>query len=285
MTAVSETPAPVVSGATGESIGVHLPGGSGGVWKKTSETGEVRVHRPTGAWTPAVHELLEHLHARSVGGVPKLYGIDAEGREVLEFLQGESIDPEGEPVSDRVLGEAAAWLRSFHEAVADFRPEHQVWRPGERALADGEIICHNDPGVTNWVVRDDTFVGMIDWDRAAPGRPIDDVAFLCWSGVPLMREISLTEVSRRLAVVADSYGGLDPLELLDAVTARMQLISERWQRGIAAGDPGTIALRDSGIMARHEERVAQFDARKPAIRDAVFQSLRDRPSAFIQQYE
>ncbi|MBC9943142.1 aminoglycoside phosphotransferase family protein [Leucobacter sp. cx-328] len=256
------------------AIGVHLPGGSGGVWKIATASGEMRVHRPTGAWTPAVHELLQHLHSRNVAGVPQLFGIDADGREVLEFLPGNSVDPDGQAVSDKVLAEAAAWLRTFHDAVVDFTPTSDVWRPGTRSLEPGEIICHNDPGLTNWVVTGDKFSGMIDWDRAAPGRPIDDVAFLCWSAIPLMREAPIADVARRIELVARSYGGIDPLNLLDAVSDRMELISERWRAGIAAEDPGTIALRDSGIMAKHEARVAGFNARKPGISVAVSQRLR-----------
>lgn len=244
----------------------HLPGGSGGVWRRRAPGGEIRVHRPTGPWTPAVHALLAHLYERGLDGVPRVHGIDADGLEVLDYLPGETLDPETEQPGDRALGEAAAWLRRFHDAVRDFRPGAVEWRQGEQDLGPDELICHNDPGLYNWVVQDGAFAGMIDWDRAGPGRPLDDLAFLCWSGVPLLREIPVAEAAHRVALAAEAYGGIAPGELLDAVDARMELIAQRWRAGIERGDPGTIALRDSGVMDRHLERVRGFDARREAIR-------------------
>ena len=244
----------------------HLPGGSGGVWRRSTPSGEIRVHRPTGPWTPAVHALIAHLHARDLDGVPQVHGFDADGLEVLDYLPGETLNPETEQPGEQALTGAAAWLRRFHDAVSDFRPGPLEWRQGRQDLRPDELICHNDPGLYNWVIAGDTFAGMIDWDRAGPGRPIDDLAFLCWSGVPLLREIPVAEAARRVALAAEAYGGIAPGELLDAVDARMELIAQRWRAGIERGDPGTLALRDSGVMDRHLERVRGFDARREAIR-------------------
>ncbi|WP_336660685.1 phosphotransferase [Leucobacter sp. USHLN153] len=247
----------------------HLPGGSGGVWRVRDSGGEIRVHRPTGRWTPAVHALLDFLRSAGLDGIPAVHGFDDEGREVLDYLPGETLDPEVDAVSDEALAHAAAWLRRFHGAVRNFRPGPLEWRQGEQALEPGQVICHNDPGLYNWVVADSDFAGMIDWDRAGPGRPIDDVAFLCWSGVPLLREIPAADAARRLQIVASSYRDVDANELLDAVDARMALISERWRVGLERSDPGTIALRDAGIMDRHHARVEGFRNRRDAIRAAL----------------
>ncbi|MGO3148028.1 MAG: phosphotransferase [Leucobacter sp.] len=246
----------------------YLPGGSGGVWRIQDVHGVTRIHRPTGAWTPAVHELLNHLRVRGLDGVPEVIGYDEQGREVLSYLPGDTLDPEHEMVSDDALASAAAWLYRFHVAVADFTPESNQWRQGEQLVArdEGEIICHNDTGLYNWVIVDGEFAGMIDWDRAGPGQPIDDLAFLCWSGVPLLREIPLEETAHRLTLAATAYGGVTPHDLLDAVTHRMGLIASRWRVGLSNGDAGTLALQKSGIMARHEARVAAFTARCEQIR-------------------
>ncbi|MBL3700603.1 phosphotransferase [Leucobacter luti] len=247
----------------------HLPGGSGGVWRIAGADGVTRVHRPTGAWTPAVHELLGYLNARGLDGIPAVRGIDVEHREVLDYLPGATLDPETEQVSDTALAAAAAWLRRFHDAVREFRPGPREWRQGVQDLGPDEVICHNDPGLYNWVVVDGEFAGMIDWDRAGPGRPIDDLAFMCWSGVPLLREIPAPDAARRIALAAAAYGDTAPAALLDAVEARMALIAARWQAGLERQDPGTIALRDAGVMARHESRVAEFGARRAQILAAL----------------
>nr|WP_233614305.1 phosphotransferase [Leucobacter edaphi] len=246
-----------------------MPGGSGGVWRRQSAAGETRVHRPTGPWTPAVHELLEFLAEAELDGIPRLHGFDAEGDEVLDFLPGETLDPDAETASDEALSGAAAWLRRYHDAVRGFRPGTLEWRQGVQPLGPDQIICHNDPGLYNWVVADGEFAGMIDWDRAGPGFPIEDLAFLCWTGVPLNRDFPANEVAPRLALAAEAYGHVSPAELLDAVSERMALISHRWSEGIRRGDPGTLALRDSGVMERHHERVRDFEARRAGIRAAL----------------
>lgn len=241
-----------------------LPGGSGGVWKETTASGEHIVRRPVGPWTPAVHELLEHLETLHVRGVPRVLG-RSETEEILSWIEGETISATGpgstQWATHAELQGAAAWLREYHEAVRAFRPQHTRWRSAERPLATDEIICHNDPGIANWVVRDGEFVGMIDWDRAGPGKPIDDVAFLCWSGVPLYGDEPWDEVMRRAQLVCDAYGDLSFDELWPAMRRRLDLIAQRWQSGLELGDPGTLHLRDAGVMATHEMRVAQFQER------------------------
>ena len=60
-----------------------LPGGNmtGGV-VRVGDT----VRRPAGPWTPAVHALLNHLHAVGFPGAPRAHGLDDQGREVLDFV-------------------------------------------------------------------------------------------------------------------------------------------------------------------------------------------------------
>lgn len=245
----------------------HLPGGSGGVWRVTDGDGITRVHRPTGAWTPAVHELLGYLRDRGVVGVPEVYGFDEAGQEVLSYLPGATLNPDTEQPSIEALAQAASWLRGYHDAVAQFTPTTDHWRQGIQPLnrERGEVICHNDTGLYNWVVVEGEFAGMIDWDRAGPGLPIDDLAFMVWSSVPLLRETSIKEQAERVELAAAAYGGVTGAELLEAVTRRMALIAARWEQGIANGDPGTIRLRDAGIMAKHEAKVAGFAGRKAAL--------------------
>lgn len=255
----------------------YLPGGSGGVWRIQQPDGTVRVHRPSGPWTAAVHALLGHLSASGLDGIPRVHGFDEAGREVLDYLPGETLDPETQQPSAAALAQAAAWLRRFHDAVRGFAAGNLEWRQGPGGPGPGEIICHNDPGLYNWVVSGASFAGMIDWDRAGPGRPIDDLAFLCWSGVPLLREIPVADAARRLSVAAAAYGDVSSSALLDAVDDRMELIRERWKAGLARHDPGTEALRDAGIMERHFARVAAFDARREAIRGALSE-VRDAES-------
>ncbi len=245
----------------------YLPGGSGGVWyEKDAVFGRI-VHRPTGPWTSAVHEYLRFLHQASVAGVPEVIGIDSRGDEMVAFLAGRTLAPDEEEPSTALLEGAATWLRRFHDAASGFRPDGpRVWRNGSASLAPGQIICHNDPGTYNWVVDGDTFVGLIDWDQAGPGDPLDDLAFLCWTAIPLFRPIAAKDAAQRVAIVARAYGGVAASTLLDAVADRMTRASERIAAGIERGDPGMISLQAHGEPARTQERVEGFLDRLPAIR-------------------
>ena len=49
------------------------------------------VRRPAGPWTPAVHALLSYLADRGFTGAPRPLGFDEQGREVLTFLEGETV--------------------------------------------------------------------------------------------------------------------------------------------------------------------------------------------------
>jgi aminoglycoside phosphotransferase (APT) family kinase protein len=131
------------------------------------------------------------------------------------------------------------------------------------------VICHHDTGAYNWIVRDGHFNGMIDWDQAGPGRPIDDLAFLCWSGIPLFRLVPVADAARRLRVAAEAYGRWDAQAVIDAVAARMTTACERIEAGIRRGDPGMLTLREVGEPERTRSRVDAFTARIPALREAL----------------
>ncbi|MCU1679095.1 MAG: aminoglycoside phosphotransferase [Frankiales bacterium] len=228
------------------------------------------MRRPTGPWTPAVHELLTYLHDNGLRGIPTLHGLDEEGREVLEYVEGRGVPIDAEIVLDSVLAEAVVWLRDFHDIVEGFRPDGpRTWRGGESELGDDQIVCHHDPGAYNWIIQSGHFVAMIDWDMAGPGRAIDDLAFLAWTGIPLYREIPVEDVARRLDLLVEAYGEWGPMTVLDAVVARMSTAADRIEAGQARGDQGFVNLAKLGEPQRTRARVAAFRERLPAIEAAL----------------
>lgn len=48
------------------------------------------VLRPTGEWSPAVHQLLKHLENVGFAGAPRVLDVDVDGNEVLTFIDGEA---------------------------------------------------------------------------------------------------------------------------------------------------------------------------------------------------
>lgn len=245
---------------------VHLPGGNVGGATRVGRT----VRRPTGLWTPAVHELLDYLRANGMRGIPDVLGIDDQGRESLSYVEGRGVIVDKEIVLDSVLEEAVVWLREFHDLVEGHRPSGaRIWRGGESSLGDGEIICHNDPGAYNWIIQSGHFVAMVDWDVAGPGKPIDDLAFLAWTAIPLYREIPLEDVVRRLDILVDAYGEWGPMTILNAVVARMTAAGDRIAAGQERGDEGMLNLAKVGEPQRTRDRVSAFQVRIPEIDDAL----------------
>lgn len=245
---------------------VDLQGGNVGGAAHVGRT----VRRPAGPWTPAVHELLDHLRAEGLRGVPKVLGLDEQGRESLLYVEGRGVEPDREVVLDNVLEEAVAWLRDYHDIVDGFRPAGpRTWRGGEVELAPGEIICHNDPGVYNWIIQSGHFAAMVDWDMAGPGTPLDDLAFLAWTALPLYRETPIADVVRRLDLLVDTYGNWGPMTVLNAVLTRMATACDRIAAGQERGDMGMINLAKVGEPQRTRDRIEAFRARIPDIDAAL----------------
>ena len=185
------------------------------------------IRKPSGPWTPTVQAMLRHLRDASLDSVPEPLGTDEEGRESMSFIPGTTAArpwPEYLLTLDGVA-DLADWLRGFHDAIADFRPIDPVWRSGPRPIMDGEIALHGDLGPWNTVWDGDQLVGVIDWDLAEPGQPIDDVAFLALQLVPLRddeyarRAGFVEEVPRaeRLRVLCDTYAAVAPAEVIKRV--------------------------------------------------------------------
>ena len=239
---------------------IVLTGGNVGGAVRIGDT----VRRPTGPWTPAVHDLLGHLARAGLDGVPRVHGIDDRGREILDFLPGRTLDPDLETPSDEVLAAALRWLRQYHRVVASYRPAGVVeWRTSRAALADDQIVCMHDFAAYNWVVSPGgEFVGVIDWDMAGPGRPLDDVAFAAWGSAPLAQPHPAEWVAGRLRTMASAYGGtFTPLQVLYAVPPRLLRSVQVIRAGQQAGDPGMLSLGRVGEPERTERRIADLEHR------------------------
>ena len=170
------------------------------------------VRRPAGPWTPAVHALLDHLWSAGFRGAPRPLGIDDKGREVLTFIAGEVPWPSRfdllEP-PDR-LAAVGRLVRDLHDACAEFTPPPDArWNnliPPDRT----DLIVHHDLAPWNLVVGERMV--FIDWDGAAPGSRLWDVAYAAHGFVPLSAhpDWQRTDAGPRLRVFADAYGLDEP---------------------------------------------------------------------------
>lgn len=179
------------------------------------------VRRPAGPWTPAVHALLAHLHDVGFTGAPRPLGIDGKGREVLTFAPGRTVWPDRfdlmEPAGRLVL--VGRLIREFHDAVAGFTPPPDArWQALIPAEGDDEIIAHHDLAPWNLVAGEGDRWVFIDWDTAAPGSRLWDLAYALKGFVPLSADPARqrADAGGRVRLMVDAYG-LDEGERLSLV--------------------------------------------------------------------
>src|SRR2546429_6732711 len=164
----------------------RLDGGNAGGAVRVGDT----VRGARGPWTPAVHALLSHLAGKGFAGVPRPLGVDGRGREILTFLEGQTVGSvlpwPGWAYAEDTLAEVARWLRGYHIAVADFiPPPGAVWRLGAQ-WHRGQVIGHNDAAPYNAVWRAGRLARVIDWGMAGPVGPARGVAVAAvgWGSPP-----------------------------------------------------------------------------------------------------
>jgi Ser/Thr protein kinase RdoA (MazF antagonist) len=196
-----------------------------------------RLLRPTGPWSPAVHEFLRHLEAAGFDGAPRFLGTEGD-REVLSYVPGEvAADPTWQPGrghrlpgyarTDTALRQAGALVRRLHDAAAGFVPRHTRYTFHPHPPLPGEIIVHGDLGPWNTVYRNGGPVAFIDFDGAHPSQPLTDLAAAAWAFVPLappgqLREAGfdpVPDIAARLRIFVDAYGLADRRSILPALTA------------------------------------------------------------------
>lgn len=168
------------------------------------------VRRPTGPHTPFVHELLRYLEAVGFRGAPRVLGTDERAREILTYIEGNVPHGYGAaPLSDAQLQNTGALIRHFHGATAS------------AALAAGaEIVAHNELGPHNTVFVGDEPVAFIDWDDAAPGTRLFDLANAIWCFVDIGEcGGDIASQARRTRLMCDAYGWDDTNAIVDAIHA------------------------------------------------------------------
>lgn len=93
-----------------------------------------------------VRDVLEHLYRCGWPGTPRYLGIDAGGRQVLSFVDGNAAWRPADQARVRSPGSLAAvagLARQFHDLTA-----------GTDLAGGAEVVCHNDLSPKNTVYRD-----------------------------------------------------------------------------------------------------------------------------------
>lgn len=245
------------------------------------------VLRPPTANTASIHAYLRAVHAAGFDGAPEPIGVEPDGRERLTYLEGDvpTIPYPAWCQTDAALVSIVHLMRQLHDSAADFAAEAHAWSdeladPVVGRLDPAEtIMCHNDLEFANIVFRDGVAVGFIDFEFAAPGRRVFDLAQMARLCVPIEADLDRERVGwlesdrpGRLRLVADAYG-LDEngrAAFLAAVDDALNSIETAVRRSVANGVPGAVALWNrTGGAERYERRRRWWADNKPRFAEAL----------------
>lgn len=240
-----------------------------------------------------VHELLLHLEKEGFHQAPRYLGIDAAGREILSYLDGDVSGNDYPEIasymwSDDALTAIARLLRNYHDATLNFsttaRPGNRYPGIGEKKKEEEmecvqavneeeEVICHNDFALYNLVFRDGLPQGIIDFDLACPGPRLWDIAYTLYTCVPLAnfspqlddgREKSVIPYhceshaaarKRRIELFMEAYGLHVPPDLQQWVVSRIRFMCQTLKDRAAAGDAAFVKMVEEGHLAHYEREV------------------------------
>lgn len=221
---------------------------TGGGVNEVVRTGDA-VRRPTGAWSPRVHDLLRRLDG--FAPVPRFRGV-VDGFELLDFLPGVvgNYPVSDDAASRTALVSAAELLRDYHRATAGFAADlpRDGWSfPVQEPV---EVVVHGDFAPHNCVLEGERVVGLIDFDTARPGPRLTDLGVAAYRWVPLSDPShegvrwSAAHQAHRLAEFCDAYGAsaADRRGIVDAVLEHLDLLVRHMHEQAAAG---------SAAFARH----------------------------------
>ncbi|HET8846117.1 MAG TPA: phosphotransferase [Ktedonobacteraceae bacterium] len=188
------------------------------------------VRRPPKSNAEFVHDLLLFLEDQDFPFSPRFLGMDERGREILSYLEGEKGPDSGSHLSDDLLAQAARAIRSYHDATA-----------GSPLTQGYEIVAHHELGPHNTIFQGDQLIGFIDWDDAAPGTRLRDLANAVYNYVDISHWANqeASEQARRIRLMCAAYGWEDPIALIDDFEADLQQALRNHEQ---AGRTGAIKI-------------------------------------------
>lgn len=226
-----------------------------------------RVLRPLRANANNIHGLLTHLKSRNFRYSPTLLGVDEYNREVLSFIPGEA-GHYGSPAlnwSDESLLNAFQILRQYHDCTVDFVDS---WRVTLQDDESGEVICHNDYAPYNLIYQDGQIVGVIDFDHAAPGTRLWDIAHALYRFVPLStitQKLNLPsmDIKKRIKIAMAGYGPEDTQGAFEVIYRRVEHLRE-YTRKMSLSDTENASriIREGHIESYDEDLAFLLESRE-----------------------
>ncbi|HHN75383.1 MAG TPA: aminoglycoside phosphotransferase family protein, partial [Acidobacteria bacterium] len=211
------------------------------------------VLRPSNHHSESIHRMLNALHGVGFKQVPEPVGIDPDGRERLGYIKGEVPIPPfpAWAQTDEALASVAVLIRGLHDASTQIDLASETWSGEMADPRGGPVLCHNDVCLENVVFRDERAVALLDFDFAAPGRRVFDIASFARMCVPIDDDVnaarlgwSLADLPSRLRLVVDAYGldASDRNEVLALLDHAIENGGGFVRRRVQAGEPGFIQM-------------------------------------------
>jgi serine/threonine protein kinase len=173
------------------------------------------IRRPINENSDFVQELLCYLETMNFDASPRFLGIDEQKREIISYIQGD-VPSNLIYYSDAELILAAKLIRRFHDITA-----------GCKLAGTEEIVCHNDLSPCNFVFINNNPIAIIDFEMAAPGKCIFDLAYAAWLWLDIGNiQITPNEQKRRLFLFAIAYGFSDINLLIEVMLQRQNILME-----------------------------------------------------------
>lgn len=207
------------------------------------------VRRPPKGNAAFVHDLLLFLEDQGFPFAPRFLGMDEQGREILSYLEGEIWPDSGSGLSDDLLVQVARVIRRLHDLT-----------DGSRLSQGHEIVAHNELGPHNTIFQESHLIGLIDWDDAAPGTRLRDLANAVYNYVDVSHWANQTAnvQARRIHLMCAAYEWDDPIAIVNDFEADLQQALRNHKQ---AGRTGAIKV--------FEEEVNWMRQRAPELRLAL----------------
>lgn len=227
------------------------------------------VHRELKPESSQIHLLLNHLEKKRFQHAPQVVGVE-NGKEILMYMEGEAGNyPLKEYMrSDEALKEIAKMLRLYHDSVSDFS-FNEDWKPLDHTPRPHEVICHNDFAVYNIIFNNEKPIGIIDFDNAAPGPRLWDIAYTLYTCIPLSRyhlassngklvhddSTQDERIKQRIKLFFEAYGQEVAENYLEMVVLRLEGLCKTIRRKAEAGDIAFQNMIKDGHLKHYEKDI------------------------------
>ncbi len=129
------------------------------------------VLRPGNEHSETIHQALAALRTAGFDGASNPIGIEPDGRERLDFIEGDvPLPPYPQWArADEALASVTVLMRNLHDASTGIDLGSGTWSTEMADPKRGPVLCHNDVCLENVVFKDGRAVALLDEGGIGPG--------------------------------------------------------------------------------------------------------------------